>query len=381
MTAHSKHSSCATWPRKRPPDALGDLGTPLFTFCYGQERSLSQNRDVAVVELLSPPTVYVKNILTVTGNVRATGLVNQPVDVKLLYETSPGVEEIVASTTVMASEDGQLLPVEMSFVPDQPGEHKLTLRAEVPKGLSETVTTNNQLTSYVTVLAGGIAVLYLEGEPRVESRFLRRALNASPDMQVDFELIDARRIVQDRRTVNLADKFKPGKYNCYILGDLDSAVFRPEDLTQLAANVEAGAGLILLGGYHTYWPGGFQNTALARVMPLQYDPNADRLSRQNYTDPLRQDLHIAGPLTMQPDNVLGRGVSFMQLAAPDQNAATWAKLPPLKGANLWRQLKPAAKVLARSQTGAPSDRRARTGGGPRCGAGRRFDVDLVDARV
>lgn len=336
-----------------PARRLGDLGTPLFTFCYGQERALSQNRDVAVVELLSPPTVYVKNILTVTGNVRATGLVNQPVDVKLLYETSPGKEEVVASTTVMAAEDGQLLPVEMSFVPDQPGEHKLTLRAEVPKGLSESVTTNNQLTSYVTVLAGGIAVLYLEGEPRVESRFLRRALNASPDMQVDFELIDARRIVQERRTVNLAEKFKPGKYNCYILGDLDSAVFRPEDLTQLAANVEAGAGLILLGGYHTYWPGGFQNTALARVMPQQFDPNIDRLSRQNYADPLRQDLHIAGPIAMQPDPVLGRGVSFMQLAPADQNAATWAKLPPLKGANLWRQLKPSAKVLARSPTGAP----------------------------
>ncbi len=193
-----------------PARRLGDLGTPLFTFCYGQERSLSQNRDVAVVEFLSPPTVYVKNILTVTGNIRATGLVNQPVDVKLLYESSPGKEEVVASTTVMAAEDGQLMPVEMSFVPDQPGEHKLTLRAEVPKGISETVTTNNQLTSYVTVLAGGIAVLYLEGEPRVESRFLRRALNASPDMQVDFELIDARRMVQERRTVNMAEKFKPG---------------------------------------------------------------------------------------------------------------------------------------------------------------------------
>jgi hypothetical protein len=336
-----------------PARRLGDLGTPLFTFCYGQERSLSQNRDAAVIELLSPPTVYVKNVLTVTGNIRATGLVNQPLEVKLLYETAPGKEEIVASTTLMASEDGQTLPVEMSFVPDQPGEHKLTLRADLPQGLSESVTTNNQLTSYVTVLAGGIAVLYLEGEQRVESRFLRRALNASPDMKVDFEWLDARRLIQERRTANLADKLKPGKYNCYILGDLDSAVFRAEDLSQLAANVEAGTGLILLGGYHAYWPGGYQDTPLARVMPMQYDPNADRLSRQNYSDPLRQDLHLQGPLTIQPDAVLGRSVSFMQLAAPAENAATWAKLPPFKGANNWRLLKPAAKILARSQNGAP----------------------------
>lgn len=336
-----------------PARRLGDLGTPLFTFCYGQERSLSQNRDAAVIEFLSPPTVYVKNVLTVTGSVRATGLVNQPLDVKLLYETAPGKEEIVSSTTLMAAEDGQILPVEMSFVPDQPGEHKMTLRVELPKGLSESVTTNNQLTSYVTVLAGGIAVLYLEGEARVESRFLRRALNASPDMKVDFEWIDARRMIQERRTVNLAEKLRPGKYNCYILGDLDSAVFRSEDLKQLADNVEAGAGLILLGGYHAYWPGGYQDTPLARVMPLQYDPNSDRLSRQNYSDPLRQDLHLPGPLTIQPVPGLGSAVSFMQLAAPAENAATWAKLPPLKGANQWRLLKQAAKILAKSQTGAP----------------------------
>ena len=69
---------------------LADKKIPLFTICYGQERSLSQNRDVAVIELLSPPTVYVKNVLTVTGSVRATGLVNQPIEVKLVYETSPG---------------------------------------------------------------------------------------------------------------------------------------------------------------------------------------------------------------------------------------------------------------------------------------------------
>lgn len=332
---------------------MADKKIPLFTFCYGQERSLSQNRDVAVVELLSPPTVYVKNVLTVTGSIRTTGLVNQPLDVKLLYETSPGKEEVVASTTLMAAEDGQVLPVEMSFVPEQPGEHKMTLRAEIPKGLSESVTTNNQLSSYVTVLAGGIAVLYLEGEARVESRFLRRALNASPDMKVDFELIDAKRMIQERRTVDLAEKLKPGKYNCYIIGDLDSAVFRPDDLKQLAANVEAGAGLILLGGYHAYWPGGYQDTPLARVMPLQFDPNLDRLSRQNYGEGLRQELHLKGPLAVQPDALFGRSVSFLQLATPAENAATWAKLPPLKGANDWKLLKQAAKVLARSQNGAP----------------------------
>ncbi|MGC4007153.1 MAG: hypothetical protein QM811_30105 [Pirellulales bacterium] len=310
-------------PRDQPPQTparrLGDLRTPLYTFVYGQERALTQNRDAAIVELLAGPTVYVKNVLTVTGTIRAQGLVNQPLQVKVLYETKPGREEIVAATTLTPTEDGQLLPIELTFIPDNPGEHKLTLRVDPPPGIAETTQTNNQLSTYVTVLEGGINVLYLEGEPRVESRFLRRALNASPDMRVDYELVDAKTLHAQKKTIDLGDKLKQGKYDCYILGDLDSEVFRPQDLAAIAANVDAGAGLILLGGYHTYWPGGYQNTDLRRVMPLEFDPQLDRLNRQNYNDPLRQELHLPGPLTIVPDRVAGRGVPFMQLAPADKN--------------------------------------------------------------
>ncbi len=78
----------------------------------------------------------------------------------------------------------------------------------------------------MTVLEGGINILYLEGEPRVESRFLRRALNASPDMRVDFQWYDAKKYVQQRRQIDLTEQVKPDRYKCYIIGDLDAAVFR-----------------------------------------------------------------------------------------------------------------------------------------------------------
>ena len=54
------------------------------------------------------------------------------------------------------------------------------------------MTTNNELSTFVTVLKGGVNVLYLEGALRVDQKFLRRSLDASPDIKVDYVRLDQR---------------------------------------------------------------------------------------------------------------------------------------------------------------------------------------------
>jgi hypothetical protein len=80
------------------------------------------------------------------------------------------------------------------------------------------------------------------------------------------------------------------------------------------------------------------------VLPLEEEDLAG-LSRQPFDEPPRQDLHITGPLTMLPDERFGN-VSFMQIAPRAENRAAWQKLPPLKGANLFRKLKQGARPVA-----------------------------------
>ena len=103
-------------------------------------------------------------------------------------------------------------------MPQTPGEFKLTLRAAEQPG--ELVTTNNEMSTFVTVLAGGINVLYLEGALRVDQVYLRRSLDASPDIKVDFVRLDPRD--PKTRPADLAERFQPGKYDVYVLGDGDS---------------------------------------------------------------------------------------------------------------------------------------------------------------
>ena len=183
---------------------------------------------------------------------------------------------------------------------------------------------------------------------------MRRALASSPDIKVDFQWIDHRK--RNQWPIDLSDRFQPGKYDVYIIGDLDSTAFRPQDLANLRQDVEHGAGLIMLGGFHTFWAGGYQDTALRDILPLEYT-DLDKFDRQNFNEPIRGDLQIVPTdpnvgIKMLPDKHFG-DISIMRLGSRDENRSIWQKLPGLDGANLFRGLKPAAKTLAVTPDGKP----------------------------
>lgn len=334
-------------PRDTPPHGparqLRDLGYPLYTVVFGQAAGLGQTRDVAVRDLLVESAVFVKNRLPITGSVRIDGFVNDEVQVQALWELEPGKLEAVDTTTLRAVEDGQQLAVNLSYVPQTPGEYRLTLRAATQRG--ELVVRNNELSTFVTVLAGGLNVLYLEGDLRAEAPFLRRALGQSEDLQVDFVRFDARR--PETRPAGLAESFQPGKYNVYILGDIDSTAFTAEELDSLRRTVVGGAGLIALGGVHSFGPGGYAGTPLADILPVEMAG----LDRQRFDEPVRSDMHLRGPVSVRP-TAQGLRHFVMLLDAPERNAAQWEKLPLVEGANRLIK-KPAATLLAESPVGDP----------------------------
>lgn len=330
-----------------PARQLADQGTPIFTIPFGRERGSDQAREISLTDLVVNPTVFIKNELQVTATVQLSGMVNQAVQAELLYEVSPGKMQVVGSKTLRPTKDDELLALDFQYIPQTAGEHKLTVRVEPQPG--ELVSSNNFLSTFVTVLDGGLNVLYLEGDPRVEQKFLRDSLNTSPDIRVDYESHGQR--TRKSWPIDISEALKPGKYNVYIIGDLDSSAFRPEDLRALRDAVEHGAGLMMLGGFHSFWAGGYQNNDLRQVLPLE-SGNLGGLERQNFDEPIRRDLHLPGPLKMLPDQRYGNS-SVMRLAPGDANVTAWKALPPLDGANKFRNLKPTAKPLAVTENGEP----------------------------
>lgn len=322
------------------------LGQPLYTVRFGQSRGLGQAQDVAVTELLADPTVFVKNELAVTAQVRVDGYVNRPIPVALVVEDATGKKQTVALQNVKARADGDRIPLKFTYVPNEPGEYKLTLQLEPQDG--ETVTANNRLSTFVQVLKGGIKVLYVEGYPgRVERRFLADSLAASPDISVDSVLLNP--AAKETRPPDFGERFKPGKYDVYLLGNVDAAAFTKEELEHLKATVSKGAGLIMLGGLRSFGPGGYAETPLADVLPV----TMGRLERQTADAPTPKDLHLAGPVTIRPTP---QGLSYCCRLAPtaSESAAIWSRLPALsEGANKFTGLKPSAIVLAASDRKEP----------------------------
>jgi hypothetical protein len=335
-------------PRDLPPQTaarrLADTAVPLWSVTFGQQRGGGQARDLAVVNLSVADTVYLKNTLEVVGRVRLEGFAGRALEVRLLAENDAGVMEQVAATQVQATTESAEEPVRLAWTPQSLGERKLSLVVEPQDG--EVVLTNNELSTYVDVIDGGLRVLYLEGAIRVEQRFLRRVLGASPDMQVDFQWIDSSR--RDRWPVDLGNALA-GDYDVFLIGDLDSTALRPGDLQTMLGKVEAGAGLGLLGGVHAFEAGGWAGSALGPLVPFE----ADRLARQPFDEAVRERLHIPGPLRMLPDPRFG-GVSILRLGRDGADVRReWEAVPPLDGANDLGRLVPTAKPLAIAADGRP----------------------------
>lgn len=323
------------------------LATPLYTISFGQSRGMGQAQDVAVTELLADQTVFVKNELAISAQVRVDGYVNVAIPVALSVESPAGKTVVVAQQTVRAARDGERIPLKFSYVPDSPGECKIAL--ELAPQAGELVTTNNRLSTFVNVLKGGVKVFYVEGAPgRVERRFLIDSLDASPDIHVDSVLLNAR--APETRPADFGERFKPGKYDVYVLGNVDALALRKEEMAALAAVVLKGAGLIMIGGERSFGPGGYAETPLADVLPV----TMDRSERQPLDGPVPKDLHLPGPVRMRPTQFGLEHFCLRLGATPQESAAAWKQLPPLKeGANRLAGVKKGALLLATGEQKEP----------------------------
>ena len=64
-------------------------------------------------------------------------------------------------------------------------------------------------------------------------------------------------------------EFAHGKYNAYILSDLPANYLTTRQQRLLAEAVRKGAGLMMLGGHSSFGDGGWADTPLADILPVQ----------------------------------------------------------------------------------------------------------------
>lgn len=323
---------------------LGRLDVPMYVVGIGPRGDSINARDIAVEGVPEQLDVYTKNQIFVRGMVRCRGVANRDIQLVLWMVDRDGIARDVDRTIVRATKAEQSLPFQIPLVAPDAGSYELVVRAEPIEG--EVAQENNEAVAYLNVRGGGARVLYIEGEPRTEAKFIANSLLESQDLQVD-RLWIAKEPIQ-KWPIDLSRRLSKGVYDCFILGDLDSAAIGPAGAQLIAEQVRQGAGLITLGGYRAYNAGGWDKTALADLLPIQMFQGP----RQPAGDMIELRNHYPGPIRVLPR----ASDKLLQIGEPGADlAASWGALKPLLGANRWEGVKnaPGVKLLAQGDAGQP----------------------------
>jgi uncharacterized membrane protein len=243
---------------------------PVYTVGLGDE-VLSPDVQVSRVEI--PRTVLVGTSLVVDVIVSHRGYAGRTVP--LIVEDGG---QVIATEDVALGEDGEPVVARVRLEVAESGPRLLSFRVPVQDG--EPVEQNNAREVLIDVADESEKILYFEGEPRWELKFVRRAVADDENLQVVvLQRTAAGKFL--RLEVDDAEELAAGfpktreelfKYRGLVLGSVEASFFTHDQLNMIVDFVsQRGGGLLLLGGRNSFAQGGYEGTSLAEAMPVFLD--------------------------------------------------------------------------------------------------------------
>jgi len=302
---------------------------PVFPVGVGRERFA---KDIQVTRVETPRAVLKGTSLVVDVVLSQTGYGGRTVPL-----TVEDDGRIVATQDVTLPADGEAATVSVHVTAAEAGAR--VFRFSVAGQPGEQVSQNNARDALIQVNDRRERVLYYEGEPRPEMKFVMRGIEDDKNLSV----VVLQRTAENkylRLGVERPDELIGGfpstreelfAYRAIILGSVEAAAFTPEQLRMIRDFVNTrGGSLLMLGGRRAFAEGGWGGTPVGEVLPVVVDNgNAKYFSW----------------LSLHPTRA-GAGFPVTQLAATDAaSTAKWNDMPAVSTVNVVRQAKPGATVL------------------------------------
>ena len=320
-------------------DALLPLeaaGVPVFTVGLGREE---YSRDIQLSRVDTPRSVLKGAALVVDVVVTQNGYRGETVSLQVEDEG-----RIVADQDVTLPDDGEPVTVRVRFTAADAGPRLFSFR--VTPRPDEMVTQNNERNVLILVEDTREKILYFEGEPRWELKFVGRAVADDQNLQVAMLQRTAENKFM-RIGVEDAEDLVGGfprtreelfQYRAIILGSIEANFFTPDQLRMIADFVsERGGGLLMLGGQRAYAEGGYAGTPVADVLPVVLgEPTGE------------DDAGFFLETDVRPTRA-GATHPATQIADTEEaSGARWLELPPITLVNEIRDVKPGATTLLTS---------------------------------
>ena len=288
-------------------------------------------KDIAVKHVECPRYATVNNATEIKAYVESTGIVGQ---VTVLLKKD-GKELTQSKIFLESTTKTQIVP--LKFTPDTVGHFEFEV--SVPPEPEERIQQNNTYPFSLIVTDPKIKVLYLEGAPRSEYKFLKRTLDMDPNIEL-LSLVQTRKdiFLKQGSTASTDVEIFPTdietlrKFDVIILGDVDVTLFSRKQLEMIEQVVKDKAGFLMMGGQSSFGPGGYAGTPVADLLPVEIGGRGDK----QFSDPFM--LKLADEGKVHP--IFQGTVEFFD--GRDKTSV----LPDLAGCTEVLSAKPAAVVLA-----------------------------------
>jgi uncharacterized membrane protein len=320
--------------------ALRARHIPVHTVGFGRERAA---HDVELDDAVVAPRAVAGSRLAAKITLHQRGYAGD----KINLTVREGQGKVLAARTITLGPDGNLQTETLMF--DIGGAGAKTLQIAAVPLAGEENTANNTLTRVVNVGSEPRRILYVEGEPRWEYKFIRQAEEDDRMVQIASMVRTSENKVYRQGisdTKELADGF-PSRpedlfvYQGLIIGSVEAGYFTPGQQELIREFVDRrGGGLLLLGGQFALADGGWNASNLTDLLPTTLPAQAGTFHRE--ADPKSGATHTTAELAPAGvDSIITRLVDD-----PAANAARWKKLPYLMDYEDPGTPKPGAAVLA-----------------------------------
>jgi von Willebrand factor type A domain len=319
---------------------------PLYTIGIGNEYA---PRDVRLIDLLVEEQAFVNDMLTFEVKLSASSMQHRSGKVQLKVI---GQSEVLAEQAITLTQEQETQTLKLNHRPNKEGIWNYEL---ILAGFSQdTQPENNRVTSVVQVHNTQVRVLFVQGAPSYEYRFLKtmleRELNQAENTTSDS--LGFRVVLQDA-DLKFAETDKSAlplfpisrdelfQYDVLILGDADPTQFSPTVLNNINDFVLVrGGGMIAIAGPR-FNPLAYHDTPLATLFPIELETARIPLATSDLTTEIR-------PLP----TALGLASTPLQLVDnPVENLQLWTEKLP--GMYWWTEspdLRAGARVLLQHPT-------------------------------
>jgi uncharacterized membrane protein len=256
--------------------ALRARHLPVNTVGFGKEQ---MDNDVELDQVDLPVRTLASSKVQARVEIRQNGFRGK----KARLSISDGAA-VLASRDVVLKGDRQNETIEFNAGSAGPK----TMYASVDPLPGEQNAQNNRLTRVLQVDGGTRRILYMEGEPRWEYKFLRRAVEDDPALHIASLLRTTQNKLYRQGIANsseLADGFptKPDElfgFDGVILGSVESGYFTDAQQELIQEFVDRrGGGLLFLGGRASLADGGYDRPPFKELLPVQLPPRKNTFRR------------------------------------------------------------------------------------------------------